>query len=308
MSGSRSRLSGSGPRYPIRSWHAAPPRQTAALPDTLREVGEHALVAVRRWADPREREMRRRRRLRRRSVRLGTASGITTLGVVGLTVASAPAWVVVVLGGGAVALVTGAALSTRRYLRTRSVPLPPARYLPRKLPPPRSAARAPMERLARAERALHELGGRIAHSRRLPPDELDDMLATADSGAAALHALAADIAAMERAGTTLGAVDTETVGMFAEQLRHVLSRLETGVAEYEQIVAAAGRILAVPETTAVAHEFEVVVADLRHAADRMDGWAQALTELADQPSYAPTVPRSVPLSENSARYGWHGRA
>ncbi|WP_174361897.1 phage shock envelope stress response protein PspM [Nocardia brevicatena] len=304
MSGRRSRISPSGPRYPIRPRHGVDPQQPA-LPDTLREVGEHALVAVRRWADPREREMRRRRRLRRRSVRLGTASGITTVGAVGLAVVSAPAWVVVLLGGGAVALVTGAALSTRRYLRMRSIPLPRAGYIPRKLPPGRSVARAPMERLARAERALHELGGHIARSRRLPSEELDDMLATAGSGAAALHALAADIVAMEQAGITLGSMDSETVGVLAEQLRHILSRLEAGIVEYEQIVAAAGRVLAIPEMTVVHHEFDVVVADLRHAADRMDGWAQALTELADKPSYAvgAPLPSTLPLPESPPRYG-----
>lgn len=305
MSGGRSRISPSGPPYSIRPRHGVNSQQPAALPDTLREVSEHALVAVRRWADPREREMRRRRRLRRRSVRLGTASGITTVGAVGLAVVSAPAWVVVVLGGGAVALVTGAALSTRRYLRTRSIPLPRAGYIPRKLPPGRSAARAPMERLARAERALHELGGHIARSRRLPAEELDDMLATAGSGAAALHALAADIVAMERAGITLGSTESETVGVLAEQLRQVLSRLAAGIVEYEQIVAAAGRVLAVPEMTVVHHEFDVVAADLRHAADRMDGWAQALTELADTPSYAggAPLPSTLPLPENPPRYG-----
>src|SRR5690606_40536862 len=102
-----------------------------ALPDTLRDVGEQALGAVRRWADPRERELRKRRRARRRGVRLGTVSGITTVGLVGLVVVSAPAWAVVALGGGVVVAATGAAYNTRRYLQMRHVPLPPPRFQPR---------------------------------------------------------------------------------------------------------------------------------------------------------------------------------
>ncbi|WP_081511620.1 phage shock envelope stress response protein PspM [Nocardia donostiensis] len=286
MSHKRSRT-WAGPRDLVRARPAD--GQAAALPDTLREAGEHALVAVRRWADPRERELRKRRRARRRSLRLGTASGITTVGAVGLIVVSAPAWAVVVFGGGAVALVTGTALSTRRYLRLRQLPLPRAAYLPRKLPPARSAVRAPMARLARAERALHELGEQLARTCRLPDDELADMLGTAASGAAALDALASDIAAMERAVDTLGRSNPDATAALSQNIAPALSRLDAGIAEYEQIVAAAGRILAVPATAVVRHEFEVIVADLRHAADRLDGWAQALTELADHPAGIPAA-------------------
>src|SRR5690606_35836261 len=119
----------------------------AGLPDTPRDVREQALGAVRRRADPRGREPRKRRRARRRSgggVALGTVSGLTTAGLVGLVVGSAPAWVVVALGGGAVVAVTGAAYNTRRYLQMRDVPLPPPRFRPRRQPPLRSAARAPI--------------------------------------------------------------------------------------------------------------------------------------------------------------------
>lgn len=123
-------------RTPARAWQAPAPHPgqfgmpNGSLPETLRDMGEHALVAVRRWADPRERELRKRRRARRRSYQLGTVSGLTTAGTVGLVVISAPAWAVVVLGGGAVALVTGTALSARRYLRLRRSPLPQAAFVP----------------------------------------------------------------------------------------------------------------------------------------------------------------------------------
>lgn len=260
--------------------------QPGSLPDNLREVGEHALVAVRRWADPRERELRKRRRARRRSFQLGAIGGLTTAGTVGLMVISAPVWAVVVVGGGAVALVTGTALSARRYLQLRSAPLPQAAYIPRKQPPPWSSARGPISRLVRAERALHGLGTQIARANRLPEDDLADMLETAGSGAAALHALAADITAMQQALGAMGYAKSVAAVDITENMQFALGRLDSGVAEYEQVVAAAGRILAVPDSAVLRHNFDTIVADLRDAADRLDGWAQALAEVADR--QAPT--------------------
>ncbi|WP_039799286.1 phage shock envelope stress response protein PspM [Nocardia araoensis] len=293
MSGSAFRERRLDPRHlrgtaMIRAQAALAP-QPGSLPDSLREVGENALVAVRRWADPRERELRRRRRARRRSFQLGTVSGLTTVGTVGLVALSAPVWAVVMVGGGAVALVTGAALSTRRYLRLRGAPLPQAAFLPRKQPPLWSNARPPIARLVRAEKALHGIGVQIARSHRLPPDELADMLETAASGAAALHALADDITAMEQGLGAIESANSPAAVALSENLRLILARLDAGVAEYEQVVAAAGRILAVPENTVVRHNFDTIVADLRHASDRLDGWAQALIEVADKS--VPASPR-----------------
>ncbi|WP_245553220.1 phage shock envelope stress response protein PspM [Nocardia veterana] len=250
------------------------------VPGTLRDAGEYALHAVRKWADPRERELRRRRRVRRRSLRWSAASGVTALGTAGLVAISAPVWAVVVVGGGAAALVTGAALSTRRYLELRRHPLPPAAFVPRRLPSVQSAARAPIARLVRAERAFHELGRRIAAGGRVPVDDLADTVATAESGAAALHALAGDIAAMEK---TLEVVATSGAGAgLAEQVRAMVARLDAGVAEYEQLLAAAGQVLAVGPGDGPADAFGWAMVTLREAADRLDGWAQALTELADR--------------------------
>ncbi|QIS14152.1 phage shock envelope stress response protein PspM [Nocardia arthritidis] len=272
---------------------AALAQQPGTLPESLLEMGEHALVAVRKWADPRERELRRRRRARRRSFQLGTASGITTVGTVGLMIVSAPAWAVVVVGGGAVALVTGTALSARRYLQLRSSPLPQAAFIPRKRPPLRSMARGSIDRLLRAERALHGLSTQIARSRRLPVEELTEMVETAASGANALHALAADIAAMEQALGMVGRTNADAAAALTGNVRLTVTRLDAGVTEYEQVVAAASRILAVPESAVLAHQFDGIVAELRHAADRLDGWAQALTEVADRPVHA-----QIPLREH----------
>ncbi|WP_114755727.1 phage shock envelope stress response protein PspM [Nocardia pseudobrasiliensis] len=256
--------------------------QARRLSDGLREAGEHVFHAVRKWADPREREMRRRRRVRRRSVRLGAASGITALGTAGLVLVSAPAWAVLIVGSGAAALVTGAAVTTRRYLELRRNPLPDAAFVPRKLPPVRSAARAPIARLVQAERALHALGRQIARGGRLPDDDLVDTLETAGSGAAALHALAADVVAMEQAAGVVAQVKSLPGTALADHVRLSVDRLHSGVDEYEELVAAAGRILAVPESPALPDDLGWELEKLRDAADRLDGWAQALTDLADR--------------------------
>jgi hypothetical protein len=225
--------------------------------------------------------LRRRRRARRRSLRWGAASGITALGTAGLVVVSAPAWAVIVLGSGAVAMVTGAAVTTRNYLQLRRNPLPQAAFVPHRLPPARSVARAPIARLVRAEAALHALSARISQGGRMPVEDLTDTVETAASCAAALHALAADIAAMEKTAGLVADGDSVPGLDLSGHVRSATSRLETGVIEYEALVAAAGRILAVPESAAVLTETDWAVVNLRESADRLDGWAQALTDLAD---------------------------
>lgn len=125
---------------------------------------------------------------------------------------------------------------------------------------------------------LHGLGAQIARSGRLPVEDLSDTLETASSGAAALHALAADVVAMEQAAGVLGPQNSP----LTEHVRAVSVRLDGGVVEFEGMVAAAARVLAVPESAAVADDLGWAMVNLRDAADRLDGWAQALTELADE--------------------------
>ncbi len=141
---------------------------------------------------------------------------------------------------------------------------------------------------------MHGLTAQIARSKRLPDDELADMMETAESGAAALHALAADITAMEHALGMMGATTSDATAGISGNVGLALTRLDSGVVEYEQVVAAAGRILAVPETIVLRHDFDMIVSDLRHAADRLDGWAQALTEVADHQVTGARAPRGLP--------------
>lgn len=132
---------------------------------------------------------------------------------------------------------------------------------------------------------MHGLGTRISRSGRLPADDLADTLATAASAAAALHALAGDIAALEQAVGVV-AVSREAPHLTG-QVQSMVERLESGVAEYEQLLDATGRILAATGASGTAaadaaDEFGWAMFTLREAADRLDGWAQALTDLADR--------------------------
>ena len=251
----------------------------------LRTIGESVLVAVRQWADPRERELRKRRRARRRSIRLGTASGFTAVGAAALTVVAAPFWAVVLTGTGAAALVVPAALATKRYLRLRAKPLPAAGATVRMLPPMTSRARAPMVRLASSERSLREVLVIIDRSAPVPAEDIAETVETAESAAAALHALSKDIIALERAAKRAGAAAPElehSVGL-------ALAELAAGVQEYEKLLRAAARLTS-PASAARLSATESATWELRLAADRLDGWAEALTELADNSRIALPAP------------------
>ncbi|MFH5206788.1 phage shock envelope stress response protein PspM [Antrihabitans spumae] len=251
----------------------------------LRDIGDSVLVSVRRWADPREREIRKRRRARRRGIRYGAASGVTALGAAGLAVAAAPVWIVVATTGGAAVLVLPAALATRKYLRLRDAPLPPAAPPVRALPPVGSSARPAIARLAHVERSLHDVLGVVARLSPVPAEELAETAATAQSAAGALEALAVDIVALERAAHRVGRPGPELQRSIAFALGELLS----GLSEYEHLLEAAARMtspLGLEQRSPLASANR----ELRVAADRLDGWADALAELANPAAIGPGRP------------------
>lgn len=225
------------------------------------------LFVVQRWAEPRAREVRRRRRVRQRSVRYSVISGAATAGTVGLAVMSAPVWIVVATAAGAVVFVVPAAVASRTHLRLRGRPLPAARFVPHPLPPLGSAARSSAARLVRAERAMHELQRVIAESGRLPIDEVSETVEVAETEAAALHALAGHVVALERTAGVVGTADS--LGA-TEAVR----RLDIGVGEYESMVSAAVRV-----AEAAGAPGPGGGAGLRGAVDRLEGWADALVDI-----------------------------
>lgn len=239
-------------------------------------LGESVLGAVRAWADPRERELRRRRRARRRTIRYSAATGVAGLGAVGVAALVDPAWTAALPAGVAFVFAVPAVLAARKYTRMQHVPLPAASPVRRPLPPVTSSARAPMTRLSRAERSLAELHPVIERSAMVPADELAETMDAAATAAVALRALGDDVVAMERA--RVGA-ETAVQRDLDVAVSAIGKQLDAGVAEYEELLRAAAR-MATPISAGTTALPPTARLELRDAADRLDGWAEALAELA----------------------------
>ncbi|NUS45069.1 MAG: hypothetical protein HOQ24_15435, partial [Mycobacteriaceae bacterium] len=159
--------------------------------------------------------------------------------------------------------------------RARTSPLPPA-------PPPRgpltpngSAARHPMARLAKAERAMHELRRATAASNSVAAEHVRDTAATAESGSAALRAMAGDVVAMERAAEVAPAQTRPA-------LTAAIARLDAGVADYEAMIAAAVEVISLAGE-GVHRGGHDIRDDIRHATDRLRGLAEGLAHFRNDP-------------------------
>ena len=163
-------------------------------------LGESVIGAVRAWVDPRERELRRRRRARRtddplqrshgrRGAERRRDGGAGRSGVDGCAPGGCQRWSSRFRPCWPRASTTACGASPcRRRVRC-------AEHCRRA----NSSARAPMTRLSRAEHSLAELYPVIERSAMVPADELAETMAAAASAAVALRALGDDVVAMERA-------------------------------------------------------------------------------------------------------------
>jgi hypothetical protein len=147
--------------------------------------------------------------------------------VTGVAVAAATP-VAAEAGLGAVTVAAGyqAVRSGTRLRAMRRLPVPPARG-PR--PPKDSPARAPLDRLARQEQALHALLGHLG-------DVADEPRRVAASAAAGLRDLGARLTAVDRAHRLSGGL-ADAVGALRGQL-------DAGLAAYDALVVAAGDAVA----------------------------------------------------------------
>lgn len=223
------------------------------------------------WRDPRARALRKRKR----SVRATTAwagAGVTTgtgAVVVEAAVANPGASVPVLIG---TAVVTGVAAiaSGVKTWRLHREPLPAAARTPTALPPHDSLAREPMRRLADAEDTLRELLAQLGRGALVPPDSVEHSRRTGAEAAEALHGVAAQLQAVERARDHAPAADRAALGAGVAGLRR---QLDEGVEGYCALVAAAGRVLAASTAAGPRH-------DLDDATDHLAALAVALRELA----------------------------
>ncbi|WP_174565308.1 phage shock envelope stress response protein PspM [Rhodococcoides yunnanense] len=246
-----------------------------AAADGARRFGESMVDAAGRWNDPRQKQIRRIRRARRRGSWLGGASGVSTASTVGLAAASAPEWMMLATGGTAMLFAVPAVFAVGRFRRLRAQPLPPQRPGRTALPARTSAAHEPLQRLAGAQRSLYELSGVLSRSESVDPADLADTMEVAEGAAAALRAMAGDVVSMERAAES----NARAAAHLESAISGAAHDLESGVDQYEELVAAAARLTA-PARLPMS-SVDVRRAELTSATDRLEGWATALAELAE---------------------------
>ncbi|GAB3906168.1 hypothetical protein GCM10029964_102520 [Kibdelosporangium lantanae] len=225
-----------------------------------------------RWTDPRAKLERRKARTAAVAW-LFLLAGVVLAVVATIAIAMSPGGVSDVMYG-AVVGVFGAAslvLSGRSALRLRAlnrVELPAAAPA---MPPARSLAREPMERLADAERALAELLRQLGSPRsNVPVDTVQHARDTGVEAAATLREVAGQLQALERARDLAPVRDR---GPLDEAVRGLRDQLDEGLDGYGSLIAAAGRLVAASSTGGPDKQA------LTDASDRLHGLALALREL-----------------------------
>lgn len=226
-------------------------------------------------ADPRARQLRRRRR----ALRWGLifSAGCVFWAAVTMLLA-AWGWFALLLeitGGVAVFMAIPATLLLLRYRWLRAEPLPvPRATTVRRLPPPGSAARPAMYALGASERGFSSLVAVIERGAMLPTAEIRDLTAAATRTSAAMASTAAQVVSMERAA----AASAESRSYLVPTINAFTAQLSAGVRQYNEMVTAAAQLVssANGDGSAASQHYR---AELAGATDRLLGWAQAFDEL-----------------------------
>nr|WP_052478228.1 hypothetical protein [Kibdelosporangium sp. MJ126-NF4]CEL16867.1 POSSIBLE CONSERVED MEMBRANE ALANINE RICH PROTEIN [Kibdelosporangium sp. MJ126-NF4]CTQ91905.1 POSSIBLE CONSERVED MEMBRANE ALANINE RICH PROTEIN [Kibdelosporangium sp. MJ126-NF4] len=223
-----------------------------------------------RWSDPAAKLERRKKR---------TAAAMwffiflaLLLGVVGAVIVTGTAATAVLSGAVAGVFALGSlALGARSGVRLRRLNRAPLPTATPSLPPARSAAREPMERLGDAERVLADLLRQLSSPRSaVPADSVDEARRTGAEAAAALREVAAELQAVERARDMAPAADQAAL---ADGVRRLREQLDEGLEGYGTLIAAAGRLVAASSSGGPDNNA------LTDATDRLHGLAVALREI-----------------------------
>ncbi len=254
--------------------------------DTASDLSELVFQKISAATDPRERQLRRRRRALRWGL-IFTAG--TVFWAVVTAILAAWGWFALLLevtGGVAVAQAMTATLLLIRYRWLKADPLPPQRPTSiRRLPPPSSAARPAMYALGASERGFFSLLGVIERSNMLPDTEIRELTAAARKGSAAMAATAAEVVSMERAaqGTP------QSRSYLAPTINAFTAQLSAGVRQYNEMVTAAAQLVSSANAdcgAALTASRQRYRDELAGATDRLDGWSQAFDELGGLPRHA----------------------
>lgn len=259
------------------AWRALVHRGLATAAD-LSDLVARRISAI---ADPRARQLRRRRR----ALRWGLifSAGCVFWAAVTMLLA-AWGWFALLLeitGGIAVFMAIPATLLLMRYRWLRSDPLPaPATVGVRRLPPPGSAARPAMYALGASERGFTSLVAVIERGAMLPAAEIRDLTAAATRTSAAMASTAAQVVSMERAAQA----SEGSRSYLVPTINAFTAQLSAGVRQYNEMVTAAAQLVssANGDGSATSQQYRAELAD---ATDRLVGWAQAFDELGGLPRH-----------------------
>lgn len=248
--------------------------------DAASEVADTVAYRLSMAADPRARQLRKRKWALRLGLFFGFASVFWML-VTGLLASwSTPVWALLITGLIGAGAAFPAALLLMRYRWLRREPLAPQRAAAgHRLPPVGSAARPSMSALGASERGLLSLIGVIERGELLPADEIAELSAAATRSATTMSATAAEVVSMERAA----AAAPQSRAHLVPTINAFTAQLGAGVRQYNEMVTAAaqlvssanGRSAGVAATAQQRYRSE-----LSAATDRLQGWAQAFDELA----------------------------
>lgn len=258
-----------------RGWRALAERGVQGGIDTAAEFSGVLAQKLAALADPRAKLLRKRRWALRLAVFFGVSSLFWILVTAVLASWSTPVWALIVTGVIAAGAAFPATLLFLRYRWLRAEPLPVGPTA-RRMPPFGSAARKPMAALASSERGLFSLLGVLERGRLLPAAELREIADTAGQTAATMAVTANEVVAMERAAGASPqsrAHLTPTIQAFTVQLHQ-------GARQYDEMVTAAAQLVssvnAGVNNPLAGRRYRD---ELVNATDRLQGWAQAYSEL-----------------------------
>jgi hypothetical protein len=267
-------------RPPVRR-----PDMTSSLSSMASQVPAFAKARAKwdRWNHPAAKLERRKRR----TSKALTLWIILTILCAVVTVAAAVGWIspthaammpqAITAFAGAVIFGTFSVRSGLKLRDLKRTPIPAAPAGPPPLPPARSAAREPMERLAECEASLTELLRQLSVPTSLGTLQVSevsvaDARQTATEAAAALRGLAARIQAIERGRDSAPAREKAALDAAVAKLRE---QLDDGLEGYRGLVAAAGHTVAAAGDGLVTSKQA-----LTDATDHLAGLAMALRELS----------------------------
>ncbi len=133
-----------------------------------------------------------------------------------------------------------------------------------------------MERLAADEDSLARLLGVLVRSNSVAADDLAEIEDAARAASSALDAVVEDVVALEAAARGSAAAKAHLSGAISD----AGGRLEAGVDQFEELVAAAARLAATAEGNRSLTMLDRQRAELIATSDKLESWAQSWREVA----------------------------